>query len=548
MKGRSWGVLLLAIGTMGIVQAPETGRAKADAGAAAAQATVAMRRLTPDQYRRSIADIFGGDITISARIEPAPRREGLVSVGATQVSFGASAFEQFDSAAREIARQVTDPDHRGQLLTCLPKQAAAADDRCARADLGRMGRMLFRRPLSAAEVERFSAIARLGAERRQDYYAGIGIALATMLESPQFLFRLERAEPSPTGYQLDAHSKAARISFLIWNAPPDDTLLAAAESGALGTADGLREQVDRLLASPRFEDGVRAFFADMMALDQLDGVQKDPTIYPRFSGKLATDSREQTLRTIVDLLVRRNADYRDLYTTRRTYLSRSLGLLYSIPVTSPTGWERHEFAADDPRTGLLSQPSFLMTHSHPGRSSPTLRGKAIRELLLCQHVPAPPANVNFALVQDVHNPKFATARLRLGVHSENPVCAGCHKLTDPMGLSLENFDGAAGVRYQENGAPIDASATYNQVDFTGPAGLGKALAGDPALSSCLVSRIFAYGTGTSAVGESESWLESVHEAKAAQGGFHLKDLFRTIALGDPFYRPVVKPAAKVATN
>src|SRR6185312_13621122 len=146
------------------------------------------------------------------------------------------------------------------------------------------------------------------------------------------------------------------------------------------------------------------------------------------------------------------------------------------------------------RKGLLTQISFLAAHSHPGRSSPTLRGKALREILLCQPVPRPPANVDFSAVENP-DPSLHTARDRLGLHRKNPVCAGCHKITDPMGLALENFDGAGIYRETEKGSAIDVSGTLDGKDFHDVAGLGVALHDHPALTSCLVKRAYSYASG-----------------------------------------------------
>jgi len=246
---------------------------------------------------------------------------------------------------------------------------------------------------------------------------------------------------------------------------------------------------------------------------------------------------------IVDTLVRRDEDYRSLFTTRRTFMSRSLGLLYGEPVTSVGGWELHEFAADDPRAGIVAQPAFLMAHSHPGRSSPTLRGKAIRELLLCQKVPAPPPNVNFALVQNTKDPRYATARQRLTAHNDDETCAGCHKIMDPLGLSLENFDGSAGLRSQENGAPLDLSGKLGSVSFSGAAGLGLSLSRDPALSSCLINQLYSYGSGRSA-DEDLPWLDDIR-TRYQTADMRLRDVIRAIALNKAFYRlaPAVAPGA-----
>lgn len=494
--------------------------------------SVAYRRLSEDQYRQSIADIFGTDIAVSSRLEPDPRRDGLIAIGVASAAVSSAGFEKYDAAARAIAAQVTDKAHRDILIGCTPADSGHADKACAETFVQRTGRALFRRPLEPQETARYVALAGRAADARGDFHGGLAVALATMLESPAFLFRTERAVRQGGVFRLDDFSVASRLSFMAWNAPPDDALLAAAERGELSDTQGLARQLDRLLASPRFEQGARAFFTDMLALDDLDGLQKDPAIYPRFSNRLASDAREQTLRTIIDALVRKDGDYRSLFTSRRTFLSRSLGLLYSMPVTSPNGWEPVEFAADDPRAGLVAQPAFLMGHSHPGRSSPTLRGKAIRELLLCQQVPAPPPNVNFALVQNVKDPRFATARQRLQVHNDEPMCAACHKMMDPLGLPLENFDGAGGMRFEENGMALDLGGNLGAARFSGAAGLGDALSRDPALASCLVNRLYAYGSGRAPEPDA-AWLDGLRAAQEAQG-LRLRSIIRALVLSDEF--------------
>jgi hypothetical protein len=275
--------------------------------------------------------------------------------------------------------------------------------------------------------------------------------------SPSFIFRAEASEPDPdrSGAQrLDAYSLASRLSFLVWDAPPDVELLDAAASGALHRQEDLERQINRMLGSPQFEQGMRAYFSDMFGYDQFDSLSKDQGIYPKYTSQLAKDAREQSLRTIVDLLVTNNGDYRDLFTTKKTFINRNLGALYKVPIAKAgvDGWVPYTFGPDDKRAGLLTFVGFLMLDTtHEGRSSPTIRGKNVRELFLCQKVPTPPPNVNFAVVQDTHNPLYKTARERLTAHRDSPTCAGCHALTDPTGLSLENYDAVGAYRADENG-------------------------------------------------------------------------------------------------
>ena len=166
-----------------------------------------------------------------------------------------------------------------------------------------------------------------------------------------------------------------------------------------------------MIASPLVESSVRAFFDDMLVLEDFDTMAKDPVIYPAFTLKVVGDAREQTLRMIVDHLLNRDGDYRDLFVTRHTFLSRALGIIYQVPVKGDSdGWTAYEFSKDSPRAGLLLQAGFLSQHSHAGRSSPTKRGRGLRETILCQHIPEPPGNVDIATFEDS---SAKTARDRL---------------------------------------------------------------------------------------------------------------------------------------
>ena len=497
---------------------------------------IELRRLTEDQYRQSVADIFGADIKVAGRFDPEIRTDGLLAVGSSGVTVTPAGFEQYHAMARNIAAQVLDDKHRDALVPCKPAAANAPDDACATKFLNQFGRLIFRRPLTQAELQAEVGVSAAATRTLGNFYSGLEFGLAGLLEAPEFIFRVDTSESdpsSPSGLRLSAYSKASRLSFLLWNTTPDDTLLTAAEHGDLNNKDGLARQADRLLASPRVTAGVRAFFSDFLGFDAFDELAKDTVIYPKYSLKVGIDAKEQTLRTVTDHLVTRDADYRDLFTTRHTFMTRALGMIYRVPVSS-RDWQPVDFPKDDPRAGLLTELSFVALHSHPGRSSATLRGKAVRELLLCQPVPAPPNNVNFALVQDTNNPKFKTARERLTAHRTEATCAGCHKIMDPIGLALENFDGLGQVRAQENGAPIDASGELDGIAFKDAAGLGQAMHDDPAASSCLVDSTYRYAVGRRIDPGEKQWLGWL-EGRFAADGYRLPQLLRRIATSNAFY-------------
>ncbi len=502
------------------------------------------RRLSPGQYMQIIKDVFGADVTIGGRFEPDFRDSGLLAVGAGQVGITATGFEQYYGMARTIAGQVVDPARRAVLVPCKPAAANAPDDACARQFLARTGRFLYRRPLTQAELESKVTVAGEAAKSLKSFYLGLNVGLTNLLVSPTFLFRQEGIESDPDNpgrYRLDAYAKASRLSFMLWNTAPDNELLRAAESGELNTDKGLARQVERLLKSPRLEAGVRAFFTDMLGFDQFSTVAKDAAIYPKFIGAVVDQAQEQTLRTIADQLLTRKGDYRDLFTTRSTFLTPTLGIIYGMPVDAdmpvgtPDPWVPAEYANNGLHSGILTHASFVALYSHPGRTSPTLRGKALRENFLCQRVPDPPGNVSFTVVQDTSNPAYKTARERLRAHASEAMCTGCHKITDPLGLALDTSDSAAGPRTTENGAKIDTSGELDGIKFANAAGLGKILHDHPAVPPCLVGKIYSYGAGHVPSKGQAAYMNYINESFRANG-YRLPDLLKTIVTSKAFYQ------------
>ncbi|MDM7929657.1 DUF1588 domain-containing protein [Blastomonas fulva] len=561
MKIRLSTLLTLALLGAGVVGAGSALQALTGPGTQASSAPdfegpriVGMRRLTEAQYRNTIADIFGPDIRVAGRFEPIVRpAHELIASGASDASISPAGLEQFDAIGRGIAAQVFDAAHSPQFVTCTPANGAVFDDGCAARILTPIGRYLFRRPPSAAEKALFVDIAGRSSRATGSFTKGLELALAAMLVSPRFLYIVETARPDPDepgAWQLDSYSRAARLSFVLWNTTPGEMLLQAAEQGRLESQAELEALAGRMVHSPRFEQGIRAFFADMLLFEKFDELAKDPVIYPYFTPDVAQALPEQTLRTITNHLLVDDGDYRALFTTPRTVMNRALGALYQVPVQSGRDWEPYEFLNGSDRAGLLGQAGFLAIYSHSGRSSPTLRGRAVREVLMCQPVPNPPGNVNFTAVQDVANKAMPTARIRLTTHNTDPVCAACHKITDPIGLTLERFDGIGAFRTAENATPIDISGAMDGAQFEGASGLGKALAESPDTTMCLASRALEYATGHPA--DDEAQVESLMNGFAG-GGYRIRNLFLKIATMPEAFRvrpdPALgTPATTVALN
>ena len=493
----------------------------------------ASRIITEAQYVNTLGVIFGPGLRLSPNFAPIPRVDGLVAVGTSKAEMTPGALDQFDKVARAVADSVTGPQNRDFLVSCKPKSDTAADDRCAKEFVTTVGRLLFRRPLTSGETQAYLAIARQASEGVHDFYRGLGVTLSSLLIAPEFLYVTQPTQMSGGQLRLTSLGKASRLSMLLWNSYPDSELLSAAESGVLDTPKGLQKQVDRMIASPRLEAGVRGFFEDMLVFENFETLSKDATTFPSFTNKVSMDAHEQTLRTLVAHVVQDDADYRDIFTTRKTFLTNDLGSIYGVKIDDPEGWIAYNFPPSDPRAGILTQVSFLALYAQPGRTSPTRRGKAIREIFLCQKVPNPPANVDFSKLQNP-DPALKTSRDRLEAHRSNPVCAGCHKITDPLGLALENFDGAGAYRAEENHAAIDASGQLDGAAFADAAGLARKLHDSPQVSACLTQRLLSYALGRPLNAQDNAWTKSAVD-DFAQHGYRAKHLMQTIATSDAFY-------------
>lgn len=519
---------------------------------AATSEVVSLRRLTQDEYRNSIADIFGSAIEIRGTFEPTRRMGGLQATSTGVLSITPAGFESYTKMADAIAIQVTAEKYRAK-LPCAPKSATAPDDACTAQIVSHYGQLLFRRPLTSNEIKNSVNLGHALAKSSNDFYAGLRYSIASLIQAPDFLFRKEAAVPAGKNqYALEPFSRATRLSYLMWNTTPDPELLSAAQSGELNTPAGLEKQVSRLMASPRLDTGMRSFFNDMFELDTFDTVSKDSLFYPKWSAIIGAAAKEETLKTTLDLALHSDGDMRDLMTTRKTFLNRSLAALYQIPFPFKGDWVPYEFAPDSGRSGIVTQASMLAMFSHPGRSSPTERGVALMDIFLCEPTPAPPANVDFSIVNNTNGP-LKTVRERLMAHATNAVCASCHNHSDPIGLTLEGFDTIGGRRTTENGKLIDVSSTLQGKHVVGAEGLGHYLHDNPKYTACIARKLYAYADGLNSEDVEPSTVKTAYKA-FADAGFKLRALLKAMVEAPDFFNttpPVPEtpePATKVAAK
>jgi hypothetical protein len=387
---------------------------------------------------------------------------------------------------------------RERIFSCRP--ATAADEAsCAREILSRLARHAYRRPVDEDDLARLMPFFDEGRERGS-FDAGIQFALRRILASPSFVFRIE-ADPEGLApgeaYAVSDIELATRLGFFLWSSLPDDELIALAAAGRLHEPDVLERQVERMLADARADSLAENFAAQWLHLRNLDTIRPNTDYYPDFDNNLRQAFRREAELFFLSI-VRENRSLTDLLTADYTFVDERLAKHYGIPGVYGSRFRRVTLGpAFDERRGLLGKAGVLMATSHADRTAPSLRGKWLLENLLGTPPPAPPADVPGLEEVAVIAPR--TMRERLELHRENPNCAGCHGLIDPLGFALENFDAVGAWREFDAGAPVDARG--GMADGTAVEGvteLRDALVAEPGLFAATVTEklmIYALGRG-----------------------------------------------------
>jgi len=454
-----------------------------------------MRRLLARQYLNAIGDLLGPEAKAAATAPADQPLNGFDMIGAAQLNVGDVGVVEYEKSARAAASAAVDDGSRiDDYLTCTP--SGPTDEACLDTFVRNFGRLAFRRTLADDEAADIVAVGVAAGEAYSSFDQALQYAVATALESPSFVYQVEVGESlpgDPTVRKLTSNELATRMSFFLIDSTPSADLLDMAESGTLDSAEGLRAAAESLVARPEAAQAVAAMYDEILGLRALPTITKSGELYPEFSPALAASMRQETLSLLSDVVFTRDADFTELFTSNHTFVDAGLASLYGV--TAPPAGEWHEvtFPADQPRSGFFGQASFLSTQAHIELTSPTLRGKFVRERLLCQSINPPPNDV---ITEFPDDEGLKTMRERLQVHQENPSCAGCHSLTDPIGLSFENFDSIGRHRLTENDVTIDASGELDdQGNFADGAELADLLVNDPNFTDCLVRNVYRASLG-----------------------------------------------------
>ena len=456
-------------------------------------------------------------------------------------------------------------ESRARIFTCRP---TAQDEElaCAEEILSRIATRAYRRPLEDNDLEGLMSFYIAGSESG-NFESGIKTALQAILASPHFLFRLERSAPPteharggdddraagnadalpPTVFPIDDLALASRLSFFLWGTVPDQELIDLASAGELSKPETLAQQARRMIADPRARALSTRFASQWLRLQDLEKVHPDALRYPQFDQTLAEAMREETLQ-LFDSIVKEDASLLELLSANYTFVNERLARHYGLP--NVAGSHFRKVPLEDPeRRGLLGHGSILTLTSHANRTSAVLRGKWVMEVLLGSPPPPPPPDVpDLEATEEKVDGRILTVRERMEEHRSNPSCNSCHRIIDPIGLALENFDVTGAWRTKEGDSPVDASGRlYDGRQISSPSDLREALLDRPvALATTFTENLLAYAVGRRVEYHDMPTVRQI-TSSARDNEYRISSFIVGVVLSDPFRMtslPTREPAAR----
>ena len=515
-----------------------------------------VRRVTHTEYDNTIRDLLGMPTTIGDQFPTEEVRLGFDN-NAAALSVSPDLAQQYLTSAETLAAAATTGANMAKLVPCDPTTAGV--DACGQQFIAAFGQRAYRRPLAAADTTLLTGVFNVG--KATDFATGVRIVVETVLQSPQFLYRIESGRapvasdpsiavtdgsaPNPTQIvRLDDWEMASRLSYMLWGSMPDDTLFAAAAAGKLSADADIAAQAVRMLKDPKAHDMVADFHDQWLGVSAIGALEKDPTVYPSFTTTIAGLMQQETAMFLDDVVWNENGTLSTIFTAPYTFVNGPLAQYYGI--AGVTGDAFVKTPVDTTRrSGLLTLGGFLSTQAKENQTSPVHRGKFVREQFLCQQLPPPPPNVQ--IIPPALSPTLTT-RQRFEQHSASAACSPCHHLMDPIGLGFETFDGAGIYRSMENGQPIDSSGQVDSADaelqgpFNGVLELEKKLGQSSTVQQCTTTQWFRYAYGRAETDADTCSMAALSDQFAA-GGFKVQDLLAALTQTKAFLYRRVTPAA-----
>jgi len=471
-----------------------------------------LRRLTRWEYNHTVHDLLGDNTAPANRFPPEAVQFGFDN-NADGALLNPLVVEQYEDASIHLAESAV--ANLPALLNCDP--AAKGEDACSHSFLMSFGLKAFRRPLEADELAKYEQFFRTS-RTAYGFASAIEMVVRAMLQAPTFLYRVEfgSAAPDSTGaVPLTPYEIASRLSYLFWGSTPDDELLTAAGSGMLASPEQVSAQAARLLLDEKGARAVQNFYDQWARVATLGTIDRGPKVTPEIAALLRTETT-----TFFDQVVRQgDGKWSTALTASYSYRNADLSSYYGVP--GPTGTAFVKVDLDPSRqTGFMTQAGMMTMLAHLAQPSPVLRGKFIREQLLCLPLPPPPNNVDTTLPPVDPN---ATARQQLEQKTQTvQPCKGCHGLMNPLGFAFEHFDDLGKWRDTDHGLTIDTSGALVSTDvdgsFKNQGDLMTKLASSEQARDCVVTQWFRYAYGRDETPEDKCSTTQLKSLFSQSGG------------------------------
>ncbi len=502
-----------------------------------------LRRLTRFEYQNAVRALLHVDVS-AAQDLPADEITSSFDNNAGVLTVSALHAEKYVLVSEALAKLAV--QNLAALDAC--DAAATGEEACALGFAKRFGRLAFRRPTTSLDEQALLAAYQAG-RQGGSHGEGIEVMIRAALQSPDFLYRLETTSPDDTRPQvpLSPYELATRLSFLIWASGPDDSLLDAAERGELGSKALVAEKARQMLALPQARAAVTRFFEQWSGAQRLDITTKSATAFPAFSPELRASMARELPAFVEHVLWSGDRSLKTLLTEPVAFVDGALATLYGVP--APSGAATPALVPlpeAQGRAGLLTQAGFLSVQAHPDQTSPVLRGKFVRAMLLCQPPAPPPPDVDISLPAIDEG---ATARARMASHLQvGASCNGCHALMDPIGLAFEGFDAMGRYRDSEGGQALDLSGEISGANdaalegpFVGVRELAEKLAGSAQVRDCVATQWFRFAAGRGEVEADECSLGAMRGAFNGAAGDVLELIVATTQTDAFWFRSPLTP-------
>lgn len=499
-----------------------------------------LRVLTQSEYKNALTFLLG-PISAQLKLPDDLFTAGFSAIGGAEVAINAPAVELYEAASRAATAEVFADAARWQkLVGCQPM--ADLSDACVTTFIQSFGKRAFRRELTADEVQEWLQVGKTIAQLPGSNAAqGMATIVSGLLQSPYFLYRVEtnKLDAASGRLKYDGPSMATRLAFLLTGSTPSDALLAAAASGQLDTADGVKTAAAPLLNDPSAVDRMVAFFGEFSQVQLVSVVQKSPGMFPSFNAALQSSMLQATQMFLKNIVLAPGADVRSFYDSNQTFVDATLAPIYGVSPPA-SGFAQITLGPESGRAGILGQAAVLAGHSQPDHTSPTRRGVFISGTFLCKTPPSPPNGVVTILPDD----PTKTARQKLDAHRTAESCKGCHALFDPLGFGLEHLDAIGQYRATENGLTIDATGTLDGVAYDGGAQMGAAFRQSPTAMACMINNFYRSANGRADSSADAAQLDSLTQTLAAKN-YVWRDLVAEFVASDAFRSA---PAAPVTAG